>query len=54
VLKEKEFTDNGVRYKTLDILFERRNNVDNYVVDVVETRNIANDRPTVSKQNRPK
>jgi len=54
VLKGKEFTDNRVRYKILDIFFERGNNVDNYVVDVIETRNIVNNRPTVSKRNRPK
>ena len=54
VLKGKEFTDNNIRYKILDIFFERVNNVDYYVVDVIETRNIVNGRPTVSKRNRPK
>jgi hypothetical protein len=53
-LKGKEFTDNNIRYKILDIFFERGNNVDNYVVDVIETRNIVNVRFTVSKRNRPK
>ena len=51
VLKGKEFTDNNIRYKILEIFFERGNNVDNYVVDVIETRNIVNGRPTVSKLN---
>jgi hypothetical protein len=53
-LKKKNFTDNNIRYKILDIFFERGNNVDNYVVDVIETRNIVNGKPTVSKRNRPK
>jgi len=54
-LKGKDFTDTGVRYRILDIFFERGNNVNNYVVDVIETTNIdANGRPTVSKRNRPK
>jgi hypothetical protein len=35
-------------------IFERGNNVDNCVVDVVEPRNILNGRPTISKKNRPK
>ena len=53
VLKGKEFTDTGIRYKILDVFYERGNNVDNYVVDVIETRNGGNGRPTLSRRNRP-
>ena len=52
-LKGKEFTDEGERYMILAVEFKRGDNVNNYICDVVETKNYVNGKPTVKRSDRP-
>lgn len=51
-LKGKEFTDDGQRYTILAVEYKRGNNINNYVCDVVETKNYVNGKPRVKKGDR--
>jgi hypothetical protein len=51
-LKDKEFTDDGERYIILGVEFKRGDNVNNYVCDVVETKNYVNEKSKVQRSDR--
>jgi hypothetical protein len=49
----KEFSDEGEKYRILKVEFKRGDNVNNYVCDVVESKNFVNGKPVVKKADRP-